>query len=286
VPLWLYIVVLGTIQLIVSPAIALALFAGATRVWRPQSPINKRSAPAAIAIVYAQIIVSLGLIWTDNKVVGALGSLLFFVSLLFMVRRLTQARWGRSVVIVATYFAASIAAYYPLAIVLKGSIAETYRIPTAPMAPAIQPGDRIVVDRTLTPQRWDIVVYHRPWEDQVSYVGRLVGVPGEQVEIAPPGLKINGKPIQLGPEMNRVAYVCRPYSGQPSQQAMICNGCGTPITLGPDEYFFLGDNSAQALDSRYWDATPTHQAGALPRDRIVGVVRLRYGPFDRVHVFR
>jgi signal peptidase I len=285
VPLWLYIAVNLVVALIVSPAIAIASFAAAARLWRAPSPINSRSVRTVAAVAYAQVGLSFIGIEVDDKV-DWLVTLVVIAAALLLARYVTRARWGRSILIVVTYLILLVSISVLLALAFKSTIAETYRIPTAPMAPTIQPGDRIVVDRTLSPQRWDIVVYRRPWEEGVSYVGRLVGLPGEQVEIAPPGLKINGKPISLAPDMASVAYICRPYPGQPSQQSAICNGCGTPLTLGPDEYFFLGDNSAGALDSRYWEAVPGHQAGALPKDRIIGVVRLRYAPLNRLHAFR
>jgi signal peptidase I len=206
--------------------------------------------------------------------------------MVLLVRVFGGAKWGRSAVILLTYVAFATVVSLIAAVSLKRTIADSFHIPTPSMSPAIAVDGRVMVDRMVALKRWDIVVYRRPWEDHIYSIGRLVALPGEQVELVPPGIKINGSLVPFGPDMKSVAYICRPYRSQPSQGQVICNGCGTPVTLGPDEYFFLGDKSVGALDSRYWEPSNGHQAGALTRDRIVGVVRLRYAPFKRIHLFR
>jgi signal peptidase I len=285
VPLWAYIAVLLLVFLL-SPLIGVGLFAAAARICRAPTPIGRRYIRLVTVVFYAMTLSSAALIGTDShwpKLVAALLDVGAFVVLGHIV---TKAGWGRSLVIFVVYAALIAPVSLVLAFGLQRSIAHSFLIPTSSMAPAIRSGDRIFVDRTLPLRRWDIVVYRRPWERGIWSLGRLVGLPCETIEIVPPGIKVNGDLIPMGPDMRSVAYTCTPVPGAPSQQSLICNGCGTPITLGPDEYFFLGDNSTGALDSRYWEAMPGHQAGALPADRILGVARLRYAPFDRLHAFR
>jgi signal peptidase I len=285
VPLWLYMATIAVLTLVISPAVAVLLFAVATRVWKAPVPLRRSNALPFIALIYAEILVALAEITTRSVVAGSLGLGLLAASF-FVTRHITRAKWGRSVVITLTYFVFHLVITLPLGFGLRATIAEAFKVPSAGMAPTISPGDRIICDHTLPPRRWDLVVYRQPWEPRVVVVGRLVAMPGETIEIVPPGLRINGQPIALGPGMGSVAYTARSVPGMPTRTHLMCNAYGGPVTLGPDEYFILGDNSSQSLDSRYWEATETRQAGALARDRIVGVVRLIYSPFDRVRVFR
>jgi signal peptidase I len=150
---------------------------------------------------------------------------------------------------------------------------RTYVISSKPMAPTVNPGDRIIVARGADLQRWSIVAYHQPSQSSpltTVYVTRIVGMPGEVVELTSHGLLVDGKLIQL-PE-NVGPYV-QPHIGPK-------NGCeGNPIHLGPGEYFVLGDNSPIAKDSRYFDDPPQNcQPGAVPAGFVVGVAKAIYWP--------
>lgn len=104
-----------------------------------------------------------------------------------------------------------------------------------------------------------------------------MGLPNEKVEIVGGNIRIDGKvvtpPAGIGPYTQ---------GGGPQ------TGCaGSPITLGPDEYFILGDNSPVSYDARFWpNAFAGHQLGAVPRDRIVGSATMIYFPMGRWRVFR
>jgi signal peptidase I len=156
---------------------------------------------------------------------------------------------------------------------------RTFRQATKPMSPTVQPGDCFVVAIGQAPSRWDIIAFHEPSQSRqnLTYIDRVVGLPGETVEIAATGLMINGKLAQLPPSLG-------PYA-QPRMGPQ--NGCqGNPIHLGPDEYFLLGDNTAIARDSRYWDDPPPgRESGALPAANVVGVVRAIYWPPHRFRIF-
>jgi signal peptidase I len=107
------------------------------------------------------------------------------------------------------------------------------------------------------------------------YVERIVGLPGEKVELVGKEVRINDAavalPAGLGP------YESTPRFGPHT-------GCqGNPIRLGPDEYFVLGDNSPISGDARHWDtpAAAGRQIGALPATNINGVVTWTYWPPSR-----
>lgn len=127
------------------------------------------------------------------------------------------------------------------------------------MEPALVNGQRLLVDKVTyrfsSPQRGDIVVFHSPREPGKDLVKRIVGLPGEKVEIRKGQVYINDKLL-------REDYLRRTggYSWGPR-------------VVGPGEYFVLGDNRENSSDSHTW--------GMLPADRIVGKVWFSVWPPER-----
>ena len=160
---------------------------------------------------------------------------------------------------------------------LLSPFVEAFILPTKGMAPTLNPGDRFIAHKRLTPHRWDLVVFHPPVYPHQVFVQRLVGLPGEKVEIVGGQVRINDIPVT------------RPGSTQAylGTGGMGNNGCeGHPIVLGPDEYYMLGDNTTASYDSRWWTVSaPGHQLGVLPITDVVGVVTTLYWPPARWHRF-
>jgi len=127
---------------------------------------------------------------------------------------------------------------------------HTYVISTVSMQPTIQPGDRLLTHRAATLRRWDLVVFHPPGRQDI-FTQRIVGLPGEKVEIVGGRVQINDVPVMP-------PATIAPYTSTAANLPQ--TGCqGHPITLGPGEYYLLGDNSARAFDSRGWTtAQPGH----------------------------
>jgi len=169
---------------------------------------------------------------------------------------------------------------FPLAYYLRANWMEAFWLPTASMSPTIRPGDRFLAHKRVGFGRWSIVVFDSIEYPGTNFVFRVVGLPGEVVEIRQATLHINGKPMQtpagIGPYSDKNA------NGQPliRSDGRPGNGCeGRPITLGADEYFVLGDNSPIAGDSRYWSRpAPGHQPGVVPRSNIIGRATWIYWP--------
>ena len=149
-------------------------------------------------------------------------------------------------------------------------------------------GDHILVNKTSywahKPQRGDIVVFStddilNPYvRKSTFYIKRIVGLPGETVSINPPDLIINGSPI-TDPEIFQIIS-----SGKDGYHGFTLASSGNvaedvlsnpedTITLGTDEYFVLGDNSINSLDSRYF--------GPIRGKSIIGKVFYIYSPVDR-----
>jgi signal peptidase I len=183
-----------------------------------------------------------------------------------------------------------IAEIYAAITCLQNSWVEFCYSPTASMAPAVSPGDIFVNFKHQSFGRWDIVAFNAPPEVKLDYpsvVKRVVGVPGDTIEITGPALLINGKPTQLPPDVGPYQAVDTYYSPLLDAEPLsAANGCwGRPITLGPDEYFLLGDNSPNSFDSRAWQSLENHQLGAAPRDLICGKIVAIVWPPQRWRVF-
>jgi len=140
--------------------------------------------------------------------------------------------------------------------------------------------------RFSDPRRGDIIGFkmgEQPWWKQPRHVSRrVVGLPGETVDICPPYVFVNGKKLLDPPIFTKISSCKDGYSGyvyaKDVDTERILKGVlppeeiELPITLGPDEYFLLGDNSPESLDSRH--------LGPIPREAIVGqVTRIIFPPW-------
>lgn len=132
-------------------------------------------------------------------------------------------------------------------------------VPTVSMEPTIMAGDRLVATRYsywfTKPERYDVLVFRYPDAEQVIYTKRVIGLPGDTVEIKDGLVYIN----QVGP--------------MPSEFVKeVPLGSYGPYIVPEGSYFMMGDNRNSSLDSRYWEHT------YLSEDKILGKVRFRYWP--------
>jgi signal peptidase I len=145
--------------------------------------------------------------------------------------------------------------------------------PIKDASPEVEEADRIVVNKLLTPRRWDIIAIHSPTDHDSIYIKRVVGLPGETVFIEDEAIFINDERHTPPRSLSGLKFT---RNGRGDQRP-----AGTrrdPFRLGQNEYFLLGDFSEISLDSRHW--------GPVPRGNIEGVVTLRYWPSSRWHIFR
>lgn len=128
-------------------------------------------------------------------------------------------------------------------------------------------GDNLIVDkityRFQDPRRFDIIVFPFRYQKNTFYIKRIIGLPGETVQIDEMGnIYIDGEILEEGYGME----VIKPeHIGIASQ----------PIVLGDDEYFVMGDNRNNSTDSR------TEIVGNIKKSEIVGRVVLRIWPLSR-----
>lgn len=145
-------------------------------------------------------------------------------------------------------------------------------------------GDRFLVAKFLRPRRWDLVVFRYPENPSTLYVMRLVGLPGEKIQIENGAVRSNGTRLAVPECINGIEYLSElPGRGSVS----LWGSVDRPASLGEDEYFVLGDFSARSRDSRLWEqGAPGHHPFAVPESHLVGVVTHIYWPPDRWRRFR
>lgn len=191
-----------------------------------------------------------------------------------------------------------------MVIIIRFFVGEIRWIPSGSMKPTLVEGDRIIVERYsrffTAPDRGDIMVFYPPSTKlsrspipllsrltgimckDVAYIKRVVGLPGDKIEIKPESdgsayVYINDKKYEEDYIKSPYEYPSCPDSGADSkvlanEQIMKCG----PFVLDKDSYFMMGDNRGSSFDSRYW--------GSLKRDRFVGRAVSVWFPFNRAKV--
>ncbi len=151
-----------------------------------------------------------------------------------------------------------------IVIPIRMFVAQPFIVNGQSMLPTFHNGDYLIVDELTyhkeDPERGDVVVFHYPSEKNRFLIKRIVGLPGESVNLSGDTVTItkeDGEKIILDEQ-----YTNEDYSSYATWD------------LGEDEYIVLGDNRNASSDSRSW--------GILTRDKIVGKTFLRLFPFSDI----
>jgi signal peptidase I len=144
-------------------------------------------------------------------------------------------------------------------------------------------GDRLLDCKLLAPKRWDIIIFSSPDDPTAKYARRLVGLPGERFAIHDGSIWINEEKLEPSDSIKGIQY-----SPTVESNGHAFYGPGSrPLTLGPDEYFVLGDHVDGSLDSRFFKkGAPGHPPYAVPASYIDGVAINIYWPINRWTGFR
>lgn len=140
------------------------------------------------------------------------------------------------------------------------------------MEPMLCDGDNLIVDkityRFRNPQRFDIIVIPARYQPQVHYIKRIIGLPGETVYIDEKGfIYINGELLDETYGIERI------YEDSRGRAA-------APVILGENEYFVMGDNRNDSLDSR------SPAIGNIHRAEIIGRAWLRIWPLHKFGILK
>jgi signal peptidase I len=177
-----------------------------------------------------------------------------------------------------------------LALFIRTFVVQAFKIPTGSMEQNLLIGDHLLVNKfafgaTLSPverailpireiHRLDVIVFKFPKDPSRDFIKRVIGLPGDTVELKSKRVFINGKmlsepyvyyledPPPLPQEMETAGDV---QGGDPRVQY-------GPVTVPPGQYFMMGDNRDNSEDSRYW--------GFMPRENVKGRALVIYWSYD------
>jgi len=158
-----------------------------------------------------------------------------------------------------------------LVLLFRANVAEANYIPSPSMEPTLKVSDRIIVDKLSLKwhalERGELVVFHPPLDGKESerWIKRVIGLPGEMVEVIRGTIYINGQRLEEPFVQNHGAYTEAPIR-------LAEDDPSTPENEA--EYYLLGDNRANSRDSHIW--------GACTLDNIIGRAIFRYWPLGSV----
>jgi signal peptidase I len=177
-----------------------------------------------------------------------------------------------------------------LALAMRQFVAEARFIPSGSMEPTLLVDDRLIVDkvsyRFSNPQRGDIVVFDptdtlKAQKYTEAFIKRVIGLPGDKVEVRDDKVTINGKPLTENyPSTQHADQMVKIYTEKNKQDPSV--PLWSVENKGPDyqgvvpagQYLVLGDHRSNSLDGRVW--------GFVPKDRIVGKALVRFWPLNRL----
>ena len=153
-----------------------------------------------------------------------------------------------------------------LTFVIVHYVGQRTRVSGSSMENTLSNGDNLIVDklsyRFHDPERFDVIIFPFQYETDTYYIKRIIGLPGETVQIGTDGtIYINGEILDEDYGLETI---------QDPGMAI------DPIVLGEDEYFVLGDNRNNSSDSRFGGV------GKVKRDIIIGRAMIRIYPFDEI----
>jgi signal peptidase I len=173
-----------------------------------------------------------------------------------------------------------------LALFIRTFVVQAFKIPTGSMEENLLIGDHLLVnkfvfgptetaaERALLPmgtiKRGDILVFKYPVEPDRDFIKRVIGLPGETVELREKRVYINGKPL----DEPYVHFLEPPGAASELHEVTsfdVRERYG-PVTVPANQYFMMGDNRDNSQDSRYW--------GFMPRENVKGKALLIYWSYE------
>jgi signal peptidase I len=173
-----------------------------------------------------------------------------------------------------------------LALFIRTFVVQAFKIPTGSMENNLLIGDHLLVnkfvlgptispiERTLLPigtiRRRDVLVFKYPEEPDRDFIKRVIGLPGETVEVREKKVYIDGSPLE-----EPYAHYLTPAADESQYHEVTSFDVRErygPVTVPPNQYFMMGDNRDNSQDSRYW--------GFLPRENIKGRALIIYWSYE------
>jgi len=154
-----------------------------------------------------------------------------------------------------------------LALAIRLFVVQPFIVEGQSMLPTFENNDYLITEKvsyTLrAPQRGEIIIFHPPDNASVNYIKRIVGLPGDQIEVKDGNVYINSQKISE-------SYLTSDKQTQATTQNL-------NVKLKENEYFVLGDNRNHSRDSR--------EIGPIPKQNIVSKIWVRLLPVDDINAF-
>jgi signal peptidase I len=174
-----------------------------------------------------------------------------------------------------------------LALFIRTFVVQAFKIPTGSMEENLLIGDHLLVnkfvfgptptgvERALLPvgtiRRGDVIVFKYPEEPERDFIKRVIGLPGETVEVREKKVYVNGQPLD-----EPYVHFLQPAPSTSSEFHEVTSFDVRerygPVTVPPNQFFVMGDNRDNSQDSRYW--------GFLPRENIKGKALVIYWSYQ------
>lgn len=142
---------------------------------------------------------------------------------------------------------------------------QPFYVEGASMEPSFHTKEYLIIDeisyRFENPSRGDVVVLRYPRDRRQFFIKRIIGLPGEKIKLEEGKVYVSGRPLEE-------SYI---------SQIFMTTASMDEITLDADEYFVMGDNRANSLDSRSF--------GPVTKNLIIGRAWIRGWPFNRISLF-
>lgn len=149
-----------------------------------------------------------------------------------------------------------------LALVIRTFVVQAFVIPSGSMLPTLRIGDYLLVNKFIywfhPIRRGDIIVFKFPQDETRDFIKRVVGLPGDTLEIRDNQVLIDGRPLHEA----YAVYSAPPLLGPPGAYHL------GPVVIPPARLFMMGDNRDNSLDSRAW--------GLLDEAKVVGKASVIY----------
>ena len=166
-------------------------------------------------------------------------------------------------------YAESLLIAFVLALFVRTFVFQAFKIPTGSMEPNLLVGDHLIVnkmifaptvsgvERALLPgravRRGDVVVFKYPEDPERDFIKRVIGLPGDRVEVRQKRVYVNEKPLQ-----EPYAHYLDGPPGTGSLRSDDVREAYGPVTVPHGQYFMMGDNRDNSQDSRFWGYLPQH----------------------------
>ena len=251
--------ILLTILLLIGILINSLFFLAAGKIFRVSQLTYKKALSICLLILLSVFLLRIATalfyaIGTGKNLVEILAGIASFLIAIWIIKKKVNITTFRSVGVYLT----SVVLFLVFVLFLRSFVVQAYMIPSGGMLPTLLVGDHILVNKFIygikapfinktiiplgKPKRGDTIVFIYPLDRKKDFIKRVIGLPGEQIEIINKKIFINGKLFD-GP------------FGVYDKNSRGNNNLG-PIVVPPDGLFVMGDNRDHSYDSRYWGFVP------------------------------